>query len=146
MSGWRKTLPLYAAALWWGSLTALGAWVVPLLFKHLPTTSVAGQMAARLFEFQTHISAVCAVLLLMAVRQRGSERALAWVISGLLLALVQQWGVAPRIEAREHLALWHGVGTAMLVLQWVCAGVCLRHFALAASAPEPEPISPASAS
>ena len=114
MSGWRQTLPLYAAALWWGSLTALGAWVVPLLFKHLQPTAMAGQMAARLFEFQTHISAVCAVVLLLAVRQRASFRVLAWVVGGLLLALVQQWGVAPRIEARQNLALWHGVGTALL--------------------------------
>ncbi len=144
MSGWRQTLPLYAAALWWGSLTALGAWVVPLLFKHLQPTAMAGQMAARLFEFQTHISAVCAVVLLLAVRQRASFRVLAWVVGGLLLALVQQWGVAPRIEARQNLALWHGVGIALLALQWVCATVCLWRFAQAVS--EPESVSPASAS
>ena len=146
MSDWRKTVALYAAALWWGSLTGLGAWVVPLLFSHLPTPAMAGQMAARLFEFQTHISAVCAVLLLMAVRQRGHTRALVWVISGLLLALVQQWGVAPRIEAREQLALWHAVGTAMLVLQWGCAGMSLWHFARQRGEPAPEAINPASAS
>jgi hypothetical protein len=143
---WRKALPLYAAALWWGSLTALGAWVVPLLFRHVQPTAVAGHMAARLFEFQTHVSAVCAVVLLMAVRHRGSYRVLPWVVGGLLLALVQQWGVAPRIEARENLALWHGVGTVLLALQWVCAALCLWRFARAACAPEPDPVSPASAS
>ena len=89
---------------------------------------------------------VCAVVLLMAVRHRGSYRVLPWVVGGLLLALVQQWGVAPRIEARENLALWHGVGTALLALQWVCAALCLWRFARAACAPEPDPVSPASAS
>ena len=82
-------------------------------------------MAARLFEFQTHVSAVCALVLLGSVRASGSFAQLGWVLGGLLLALVQQWGVAPRIEAREHMALWHSVGSAMLVLQWVCAGVNL---------------------
>jgi hypothetical protein len=33
--------------------------------------------------------------------------------------------VAPRIVARENLRLWHGVGTTMYVLQWMCAGVVL---------------------
>lgn len=121
----KKWLPLYAAALWWGSLTAVGAWVVPLLFKHLGTPALAGQMAARLFEFQTHVGAACAVVLLLAVRANSRFKDLAWIVGGLLLALLQQWAVAPRIEARDNLALWHGVGSAMLVLQWVCAAVVL---------------------
>ncbi|MEY2621361.1 MAG: hypothetical protein RIT26_1181 [Pseudomonadota bacterium] len=143
---WRRLIPLYAAALWWGSLTALGAWVVPLLFKHLEPTALAGQTAARLFEFQTHISAVCAVLLLMAVRQRATYRALPWVVGGLLLALLQQWGVAPRIEARDNLALWHATATVMLVSQWVCAAVCLWRFAQTATQFDAGPVSPKSVS
>ena len=47
------------------------------------------------------------------------------VISGLLLALLSDLGVAPRILARENLKLWHGVGSAMYALQWLCAGVVL---------------------
>ena len=43
----------FAAALWWGSLTAVGFVVVPLLFKFLPTPAMAGHMAARLFTAQT---------------------------------------------------------------------------------------------
>jgi Domain of unknown function (DUF4149) len=121
----KKWLPLFAAALWWGSLTAVGAWVVPLLFKHLATPSLAGQMAARLFEFQTHVGAACAVVVLMSIRANSRFNDLSWVVGGLLLALLQQWAVAPRIEARDNLALWHGLGSAMLVLQWLCAGVVL---------------------
>ena len=41
----------------------------------------------------------------------------------MLLALLVEYGVAPRIVARENLALWHRVGSAMYFLQWLCAGV-----------------------
>ena len=49
---WRARLPVFAAALWWGSLTTTGFVVVPLLFAHLPTPALAGQTAARLFTAQ----------------------------------------------------------------------------------------------
>ena len=139
----KKYLPLYAAALWWGSLTALGAWVVPLLFHHLGSPSIAGQMAARLFEMQTHVGAICAVVLLMGARANSRFNDLLWIVGGLLLALLQQWAVAPRIEAREQLALWHGVGTAMLALQWACAAVVLWR---QARGPGAEQLSPSSSS
>jgi hypothetical protein len=41
----------------------------------------------------------------------------------MLLALLVEYGVAPRIVARENLALWHRVGSVMYFLQWVCAGL-----------------------
>ena len=44
-----------------------------------------------------------------------------FVIAGLLLALLQQYGVAPRILARQNLRLWHSAGSAMYALQWLCA-------------------------
>ena len=43
-------------------------------------------------------------------------------MAGMLLALLVEYGVVPRIVARENLALWHRVGSAMYFLQWVCAG------------------------
>jgi len=48
-----------------------------------------------------------------------------FIVSGLLLALLSEFAVAPRIVARENLRLWHSVGSAMYVLQWLCAGVTL---------------------
>lgn len=44
-----------------------------------------------------------------------------FIIAGLLLALLQQYGVAPRIVARQNLRLWHGAGSAMYLIQWLCA-------------------------
>lgn len=128
----RDRLPVMLAALWWGSLTAVGFMVVPLLFAHLPTPTMAGGMAAKLFNAQTWVSLACGVLLLMASRERGDGGTAAWartampyIVAGLLLALLVEFAVAPRIVARENLKLWHGLGTGMYLLQWLCAGVAL---------------------
>jgi hypothetical protein len=44
-------------------------------------------------------------------------------VSGVLLALLVEFAVAPNIVARNNLALWHRVGTAMYFVQWICASV-----------------------
>ncbi len=126
-------LPLWAAALWWGSLTTLGFLVVPLLFVHLPSPALAGGMAAKLFTEQTWLTVVCTLLLLLASRPRDDGPATAQdaalhavrltVVAGLLLALLVEFAVAPRIVARENLVLWHRVGSALYVLQWFCAAI-----------------------
>ena len=43
----------------------------------------------------------------------------------MLLALLIEFAVAPRIVARENLRLWHGAGSVMYVVQWLCAAVVL---------------------
>lgn len=125
-----RSVPLWIAAVWWGSLTTLGFFVVPMLFAHLPTPAIAGAMAAKLFTVQTAISAVSGMVLLMLFRSNKSsalvdiaQSATLFVVSGVLLALLVEFGVAPHIIARDNLALWHGVGTGMYVVQWICAGV-----------------------
>lgn len=50
-----------------------------------------------------------------------------FVLGGLLLALVNQYGVAPRIVARQDLRLWHSVGTVTYMLQWGCALAVFWH-------------------
>ena len=129
---WRQRVPVLAAALWWGSLTAIGFVVVPLLFVHLPTPAMAGQMAARLFTAQTWISLACGLLVLLASRPRGEAPRMDWghgalvfVLAGLLFALLSEFAVAPRIVARENLRLWHSLGSGMYALQWLCALVVL---------------------
>lgn len=129
----RDRLPVMAAGLWWGSLSVIGFMAVPLLFAHLPTPAMAGQVAARLFQAQTYVSMVaCALLLILlkkpaapAAGHRGLQMAWYLVVLGLLLALLLQHGVAPRIIARENLRLWHGLGSLMYSLQWLCAGITL---------------------
>jgi hypothetical protein len=129
---WKARLPVLAAALWWGSLSAIGFLAVPLLFAHLPTPALAGQVAAKLFAAQAWVSLACGLVILVAARDAdGSPRmdwaggALAFVLAGVLLALLLEFAVAPRIAARQNLALWHPVGSAMYLAQWACAGVVL---------------------
>jgi hypothetical protein len=129
---WRQRLPVLAAALWWGSLTAIGFLAVPLLFVHLPTPALAGQTAAKLFTALTWVALGCGVFVLLASRERGEAPRMDWAggalgftLAGMLLALLAEFAVAPRILARENLRLWHGLGTAMYALQWACALVVL---------------------
>ena len=124
----RQRLPALVAALWWGSLTTIGFLVVPLLFAHLPSPSIAGTMAARLFAAQTWVAVACCAVLLLISRPKHAvsqypwaRAAMVFILGGMLLALLSQFGVAPRIVARQDLRLWHSVGTAMYVLQWGCA-------------------------
>ncbi|MDP2768935.1 MAG: DUF4149 domain-containing protein [Giesbergeria sp.] len=126
--------PALFAALWWGSLGAIGFLAVPLLFVHLPTPAMAGAMAARLFAAQTWVSVACGMLLLLISRPKGDVTLYPWarsatffIVAGLLLALLVQFGVAPRIVARQDLRLWHSVGTLMYALQWGCALATLWH-------------------
>jgi hypothetical protein len=119
-------LPVLVAALWWVSLSTIGFLVVPILFVYLPTPAMAGSMAAKLFSAQTWVSSGCGMLLLILVNRSlapvpAARVAIIWVAVGVLLALLAQFAVAPRIVARDNLRVWHSVGSAMYLLQWLCA-------------------------
>jgi hypothetical protein len=126
-------LQVFFAALWWGTLTTLGFFVVPLLFAWLPTPSMAGGLAARLFSVQTWISVACGLLLMLAISRSNrnedqidvAHTAHLFIVGGMLLALLVEFAVAPRIVARVDLKLWHGLGSAMYLGQWLCAGATL---------------------
>lgn len=125
-----RAWPIWVAALWWGSLTTLGFGVVPLLFARLPEKAMAGNMAAHLFSAQIMVSTVLGIALLaatiMGTDTHLSARARAaqgFVLAGVLLALLVEFAVAPRIVARTNLPLWHSVGSVMWLLQWLCAAI-----------------------
>jgi hypothetical protein len=127
-NGALRSLPLWLAAAWAMSLTTLGFFVVPMLFANLPSPAIAGGMAAKLFKSQTGISVVCALLLMMTFRSEKLAPAAPVIpactmlaLAGALLALLVEFGVSPHIVARDNLALWHGLGSAMYFAQWVCA-------------------------
>ena len=138
MPGLQARAAVFLAALWWGSLSGLGFWVVPLLFKHLGSPAEAGAMAAKLFSAQTWISVACTMLLLLMLNRKDAlptesstelRKVTAWAVAGLLLALLVEFGVAAQIvNARAsggNLRLWHGLGSAMYLGQWLCAGLAL---------------------
>jgi hypothetical protein len=128
----KDRIALLVAAFWWGSLSTIGFLVVPMLFARLGSPAVAGNMAGQLFAAQTWVALACGLVLLVHFRAQAGERMDAaarsvtgWVVTALLLALLQQYAVAPRILAREDLRLWHSLGSAMYLGQWLCAGVVL---------------------
>jgi len=132
----RVRFGILLAALWWGSLTGLGFVVVPMLFLNLGSPAAAGAMAAKLFTAQTWLGTACAVLLLLVFNKNNDPVLVEWaraaikfVVAGLLLALLVEFGVAPRIVSARavggNLMLWHGLGSAMLLGQWLCAGFVL---------------------
>ena len=124
----RHRLNFFALALWWGSLTALGAWVVPILFIHMPSPAQAGTLAARLFSAQTWLGLICGLVFLVASRRLFSALAPSLnglVLAAMLMALLLELAIAPRILLRENLALWHSLGSAMFLVQWACVGLAL---------------------
>jgi hypothetical protein len=132
----RELAPAWLAALWWGSLTTIGFLVVPQLFLYLPTPAMAGSMAAKLFTAQTWVSLNCGLLLLLFLRpdqasslSSRARTAMIFIVAGMLLALLSEFAVAPRIVARENLALWHRVGSGLYLLQWLCAGAAFWRLA-----------------
>ncbi|MDH4447968.1 MAG: DUF4149 domain-containing protein [Acidovorax sp.] len=135
-------LPALAAALWWGSLTTIGFLVVPMLFANLPSTTMAGYMAAKLFAAQTWVTVACCLVLLLlskarraTVQHAWAQAAMVFILGGLLLALITQFGVAPRNVARQDLRFWHSVGTVMYAVQWCCALAVLLRTLQPAAAP-----------
>jgi hypothetical protein len=66
-----------------------------------------------------------------------AQGALVYVLLGMLAALLAEFGVAPRIVARQNLQLWHSVGTLLYAGQWLCALVVLWRTTGALSRPTP---------
>ena len=133
-----QRLAVFVAALWWGGITALSFLVVPLLFATLGSPAVAGPVAARIFSLQCWVGlALGLVLLLILRRWRGEGSSLSpaalttlgFVLLAMLLALVQEFGVAQNIVTARasggSLRLWHTVGSVMVLGQWLCAGAVL---------------------
>lgn len=103
-----------------------------MLFANMPSPAIAGAMAAKLFSALTWVTVVCGLILLVSLQKNKPlaqsnkpQEALIFIVSGMLLALLSEFAVAPRIVDRENLRLWHSVGTLMYAVQWVCAGITL---------------------
>ena len=137
---------VFVAALWWGGISALSFLVVPLLFATLGSPAVAGPVAAKIFSLQCWAGLVLGMALLLILRRWRGEGAslspaalttIGFVLFAMLLALLQEFGVAQNIVTARasggNLRLWHGVGTLMVLGQWLCAGAVLWRL----SAPRP---------
>lgn len=142
-----QRLAVIVAALWWGGISALSFLAVPLLFASLGSPAVAGPVAARIFSLQCWAGLVLGMALLVILRRWRGETGssisasalttMGFVLFAMLLALLQEFGVAQNIATARtsggNLRLWHGVGSAMVLGQWLCAGAVLWRL----SAPRP---------
>ena len=145
-----QRLAVFLAALWWGGISGISFVAVPTLFYRLGAP-VAGPVAAQLFSLQSWVGLGIGMALLLILRRARSvaqfplagqspdpprfadmQRVLVtmgWVLAALLLALVQEFGVAQKIVTARatggDLRLWHGLGTLMVLGQWMCSGAVL---------------------
>ena len=142
-----QRLSVFVAALWWGGISALSFLAVPLLFATLGSPAMAGPVAARIFSLQCWAGLVLGMVLLMILRRwRGEGTTIApaalttmgLVLFAMLLALVQEFGVAQNIVTARasggNLRLWHGVGPLMVLGQWLCSGSVLWRLTQGSSA------------
>jgi hypothetical protein len=149
-------LPILVAALWWGGISALSFLAVPTLFATLGSPAVAGPAAAKLFSLQCFAGLLLGLILLLLLRRERSQLesaapsteqlallrrslgTMGLVMLGMLLALLQEFGVAQRIVTARasggDLRLWHGLGSLMVLGQWLCAGVLLWRLSAAPAA------------
>ena len=146
-----QRLAVFIAALWWGGISGISFVAVPTLFASLGSPAVAGPVAAKLFSLQCWAGLGLGLALLLILRRQRSmghfplagepvdpakllvmQRVLAtmgFVLAALLLALLQEFGVAQKIVTARatggDLRLWHGLGTLMVLGQWLCSGAVL---------------------
>lgn len=130
-AGIKARLPLLAAALWWGALTAIGGVVMPLLYLH----AAGAALAASVMTASMWLSVACGFAVVLAIRPSGEEaepasagRALTttgWALAAMLAALLIEFAVVPRILMRENLSFLLGAAAAVYALQWLCCAVVL---------------------
>jgi hypothetical protein len=129
------------AALLWGSLTIVGAVVVPMLFVLLSPKALAGRVAGELFVMEsTLVLALSAYALVRSVAKakmltpnKGlSMRKLLWAPAfNVLLATSMLSVVIENITHSEpqDRVFWHTLGSLIYALMWVLSAKQLTRFA-----------------
>lgn len=129
---WSRAM-LMLAALWWGGISGIAFVAVPVLFAQLGSPAVAGPVAAWLFAFVCKLSVVVGCVLLLCYAQKRPLRldkktraALFLMVLAVLAAVLQDTVVANLIVTARatggNLKLWHGLGSVLVLLQWLAAG------------------------
>ena len=123
-------------ALFFGGTTALSFLAVPMLFAYMDVPQMAGALAARYFAVQQWFAVVgCAFAwVLLAGASRAQLRVLnrrwptiaCWLLAAVVAA-VNYFAVSPLIvNARASggdLAFCHGMGSGLMLIQWIVATV-----------------------
>lgn len=125
--------------LWVGGLWITGFVVAPTLFATLPSTALAGDVAAALFSGLSRIGLVCGAVLLVLGILQGGWRVRRWrillLVCMLLLVVAGEYVLAPMIGemrsagqvATERFGRLHWLATALFGIN------CLLGLALVAT-------------
>ena len=127
---------------WLGAFLAIGALVAPAIFDAAETSSQAGLIAGVVFE-RLNISGICFAAVIICVQR--PIVGLATVLLGLvvLLILVSQYVITPKIELLRDLSggvfrsgsseyqafwKWHGISNLLFLVEaiFVTAVLCLK--------------------
>ncbi|QCB45226.1 DUF4149 domain-containing protein [Hydrogenophaga sp. PAMC20947] len=145
-----QRVSVLVAALWWGALSGMSFLAVPMIFAKLGP-ALAGPVAAQLFSMQCWMGLGLGLALLLILRKerevalgalgaapptadglahmQATVGTMGFVLLAMLLALVQDFGVAQKIVTARagggDLRLWHSLGSVMVLGQWLCAGTVL---------------------
>ena len=141
-----RRLSVFIAALWWGGIAGMSFIAVPTIFATLGNPAVAGPVAARIFSLQCWAGMALGALLMLVLRRqrsslpvdaspqtvaalRGLLVTMALVALAVLLAMLQEFGVAQKIVSARatggNLRVWHSLGTVLVLGQWLCASAVL---------------------
>ena len=111
--------------LWAGSLWSLALWVAPLVFKLAPDRHAAGVVAAGLFQAETYLTLVLAVI---ALWRFGRRRFRAIYVAAALLAINEFIikKIFDYVRVNDELGGvsfggWHGLSAAIYVAACVAA-------------------------
>ncbi|MCB2017133.1 MAG: DUF4149 domain-containing protein [Hydrogenophaga sp.] len=122
----KQRMALMLSALWWGGMSALSFLAVPTLFARLGAP-VAGPVAAHFFSVQCWVSLAIGLALLMLMGREVKRSTLIVALVAMALAMLQEFAVAQKIVTARatggDLRLWHGLGSLMVLGQWLCAGI-----------------------
>jgi uncharacterized membrane protein len=141
MSRLAEAVQALAVTVWAGALWGIGLLTAPTLFQMIADRTLAGSVAGRLFLYVALIGIACGLYLLIFRLARfgthAGRQGFFWVVVLLLaLTLVGQFGVQPILAAlkqqagaqavmesvfRDRFATWHGVASALYVVQCVLA-------------------------
>lgn len=95
---------------WWGILITIGFIVVPILFKTLPTPTLAGNTAAIFFKIVNWVSMAIGLIIFFAVPSVPAILRYA-LLGAVFCAVFSQFVATPHIIARDNLALWHSLSS-----------------------------------
>ena len=138
MNRWPDKLALLVVTLWVGSLWAIGGIAAPTLFKVIPATYLAGQVAGKMFTLVAYVGmASAAYLLIHRILRSGMgafKQGFVWIIIAMLLiTLLGHFGIQPVIASikaqaampadmmqgvfADRFRTWHGIASIAYLLE-----------------------------